>query len=64
MERNVDKATITTTNYDRSKEAEECALFQTFGLLGAIFTGKIESRFCVAKAGFNKKKALFGFKFD
>ena len=59
MEKNVEKTAIPTTDYDRSKKTEECGLFQPFGLLGAIFTRKTESSVSVAKAGFNKKAALF-----
>ena len=43
LEMNVDKAIISTTDYDRSKKTEECEIFQTFGVLGAIFTSEIES---------------------
>jgi len=35
-----------------------------FGLLDAMFTREIESRISVAKAGFNKEKALFGCTLD
>jgi hypothetical protein len=64
MERNVDKTTIPTADYDRSKKTEECGMFQLFGLLGAILTREIESRIFVAKAGFNKKKADFACRFN
>jgi len=56
---NVDKTTISTTEYDRSKKTEKCGIFQPFVLLGTIFAREIQSRIFVAKAGFNKKKAVF-----
>ena len=46
------------------KQTEECGIFQPFGLLGVIFTRDIESRIAVAKARFNKMKAIFACKFD
>jgi hypothetical protein len=64
MERNGDKATIPTSDYDRSKKTEECGIFQPFGLLGAIFTREIESWISVTKAGFYKKKAVFACRFN
>ena len=54
----MDKTTIRSTGYNRSNKTEECGIFEPFGLLVAVFTREIESRFFVAKAGFNKKKAL------
>ena len=59
MERNVHKATIPTTYYERSQKTEGCGVFQPLRLLGAIFTREIEYRISVAKERFNKKKALF-----
>jgi len=59
MEKNVDKKTIRTTDYDRSKKTEECGIFQPFGLLDAIFTREIEFRISMTKAGFNRNKAAF-----
>jgi len=56
--KNVDKTTIRTADCDRAKKTEESGIFQQFGLLGAIFTRETEPRLSVAKAGFNKKKAL------
>jgi hypothetical protein len=38
MEKNMEKKTIPTADYDSSKKTEECGIFQTFGFLGAIFT--------------------------
>ena len=64
IEKNVDKTTIHITDYDRSKKTEECGIFQPFGLLRAIFTRETEYRISVAKAGFNKKMALFGCRFE
>jgi len=59
MERNVDKATIRTTEYDRSNKTEECVLFQPFVFLGGIITREIEPRISVIKAAFNNNKAVF-----
>ena len=56
MEKNVDKTTIPTSDYDRLKKTEECGIFQPFVLLGAIFTREIKSRISVSKAGLKKKK--------
>jgi hypothetical protein len=64
MEKNVDKTTIPTTDYNRSKKTEECGIFQPFGLLGAIFMCETECRIYVAKTGFNKKKAIFACNFE
>jgi hypothetical protein len=64
MEKNKAKTTIPTVDYDRTKKTEECEIFQSFGLLGAIFTREIESRIAVTKAGYDKKKAIFACKFD
>ena len=61
MEKNVDKKTIRTTDYDRSKKTEVCGIFQPFVLIGKIFTCEIECRISVTKAGFNKK-VLFACK--
>jgi len=58
LEKSVDKTTVPTTDYDRSKKTEECGVIQPFGLL------EIEFRISVTKAGFNKKKVLFACKFD
>ena len=55
----MDKIIIRTTDYDGSKKTENCGIFQPFGLLGAILSREIESRISVAKAGFNKKMAVF-----
>ena len=63
VEMNVDKTTIPARVYDKSKKTEECGIFQAFGLLGVIFTRDIESRISVAKAGFDKKKAVFASNF-
>ena len=63
MEKNVDK-TSTLLQIMINKKTEHCGIFQTFGMLCAIFTREIESRISVIKAGFNKKKALFACKFD
>jgi len=41
------------------KKFGECAIFQPLVLFGTIFTREIGTRISVAKAGFNKKKALF-----
>jgi len=57
MEKNADKTTIPTADCDRSKETEECGIFQKFGLLGAIFTREIEYNISVTKAGINKNNA-------
>ena len=64
MEKNLDKTTIPKTDYDKSKKTEECRIFELFVLPGAILTCEIKSRISVAKAGFNKKKALFACKCD
>ena len=61
MEKNLDKTTIPTTDYDRSKKTEVCGIFQPFVLIGKIFTCEIECRISVTKAGFNKK-VLFACK--
>ena len=60
----MNKTTIPTIDCDRSNKREECGIFQPFGLLGKIFTRENECRIYVAKAGFNKKKAVFACKFD
>jgi len=60
----VNKTTICTARYDRAKKTEESGIFQPFVLLGAIFTRETESQLSVAKAGFNKKKALFAWNID
>ena len=64
MENNVDKTTIPTADFDRSKKTEECGIFQPFWLSAGIFTHETESRISVAKAEFNKRKALFACKFE
>jgi len=46
------------------KKNEQCGIFQSFGLLGAIFIREVESRIFVIKAGFNNEKALFICKFE
>ena len=60
----MDETTIRTAGYDRAKKTEESGIFQPLGLLDAIFTRETEPRLSVAKAGFNKKKALFAWNFD
>ena len=60
----MDETTIRTADYERAKKTEESGIIQPFGLLGAIFTRETEPKFSVAKAGFNKKKALFAWNFD
>jgi hypothetical protein len=57
LEKNSDKTTNPTTDYDRSKKTEVCGIFQPFVSLGKIFTCENECRISVPKAGFNKKKA-------
>jgi len=64
MEKNVEKETIPTTDYDKSKKTEECGIRQELVWLGAIFTCETESRISMAKVGFNKNKAIFACKFD
>ena len=64
MEKNADKTTIPTTDFDRSKKTEECGIFKPFWLSAGIFRHEIESRISVANAEFNKRKALFACKFE
>jgi len=56
MEMDVEKATIPTTDYDRSKKTEECGIFQTYWLLGAIFTREIEYRLSSDKQNLTTRK--------
>jgi hypothetical protein len=52
----IPKTTVPTAGFGSSNKTEECGLFQQSVLLAAIFTGEIECRISVAKAGFHKKK--------
>jgi hypothetical protein len=56
MEKNVNKTTIPTTDCEGSKKTEECALFQTFGLLGAIFRGELNLGFVWQKMDLTRKR--------
>jgi hypothetical protein len=57
------KTTIPSENYDRPKTTRECGVF--FFFLGSILTNdgrctcEIKCRIAMAKAAFNKKRALF-----
>jgi hypothetical protein len=56
MEKNVDKTTIRTTGYDGSKDTEGCGIFQSFGLLAAIFTGEIDVGFPCQKQDLTRRR--------
>jgi hypothetical protein len=64
------KATIPSTDYDRSETNGECGIFQLFGSHyknDARCVHEIKSRNATAKAAFNRKKTplhyLIGLKF-
>jgi hypothetical protein len=61
------KATITSTDYNRSQTAREYGIFQLFGYHDnkyARYTREIKSRIGMAKPAFNKNKTLITRKLD
>ena len=56
------KTTIPNKNYDRPKTTRECESFKYLGIMltnDGRCTGEIKCRIAMAKAAFNKKRALF-----